>query len=226
MSWFISYARSSIGAKQIMAITGLLMLLFALVHMLGHLGMFSGRDHYNAYAAFLQGLGGIKWLLRAGLVVILVGHVGTAVILVRANAAARPTKYAVQRYRRTSFAARTMALTGLVVLAFIVYHLMHFTLGWIQPDYFHLPDDKGRPDAYSMFVMGFKNVPILISYIVAVTLLCLHLTHGASSWLQSLGLRHRKYDRILDNVGPVLAVILIVGYLAPPLAVAFNIIKL
>ena len=226
MSWFISYARSSIGAKQIMAVTGLGMLLFALIHMLGHLGMFSGRDHYNAYAAFLQGLGGLKWLARGGLVALLAVHVGMAVVLVRANAAARPTKYAVQRYRRTTFAARTMALTGLVVLAFIVYHLMHFTFGWIQPDYFHLPDDQGRPDAYSMFVMGFKNLPILISYLVAVTLLCLHLTHGASSWLQSLGLGHPKYQGGLDKVGPVLAVILIAGYLAPPLAVAFNIIKL
>lgn len=226
MSWFISYARSSVGAKQIMAVTGLGMLLFAIVHMLGHLGMFSGRDHYNAYAAFLQGLGGVKWLARGGLVGLLVVHAATAVSLTRANAAARPQKYAVQRYKRTTFAARSMALTGLVVLAFIVYHLMHFTLGWIQPDYFHVPDDKGRADAYSMFVMGFKNVPILISYVVAVSLLCVHLAHGASSWLQSLGLKHPKYDRFLDKLGPGLAFVLIVGYLAPPLAVAFNIIKL
>jgi succinate dehydrogenase / fumarate reductase, cytochrome b subunit len=226
MSWFLSYARSSIGAKQIMAVTGLGMLLFAIVHMLGHLGMFSGRDAYNSYAAFLQGLGGPKWLARGGLLALLVTHAATAMVLVRANSAARPTKYAVQRYRRTSFAARTMALTGLVVLAFIVFHLMHFTLGWIQPDYFHLPDDKGRADAYSMFVMGFKSTPILIAYLVAVTLLCLHLAHGASSWLQSLGFKHPKYDRVLEKVGPGIAAILIVGYLAPPLAVAFNIIKL
>ncbi len=226
MSWFIGYARSSIGAKQIMAVTGLGMLLFAIVHMLGHLGMFSGREAYNSYAAFLQGLGGIKWALRGGLLAILVAHIATAVVLVRANAAARPHKYAVQRFRRTTFAARSMALTGLVVAAFIVYHLMHFTLGWIQPDYFHVPDAKGRPDAYSMFVMGFKSVPILISYLVAVALLCLHLTHGASSWLQSLGLKHPKYDRVLDKLGPVLAAILIIGYLAPPLAVAFHVIEL
>ncbi len=226
MSWFLSYARSSIGAKQIMAVTGLGMVLFALVHMLGHLGMFSGREAYNSYAAFLQGLGAGKWIARAGLVGLLVGHVATAVVLVRANAAARPTKYAVQRYRRTTFAARTMALTGMVVLAFIVYHLIHFTFGWIQPEYFHLPDDKGRADAYTMFVMGFKSVPILISYLIAVTLLCLHLAHGASSWLQSLGLKHPKYDRVLEKVGPALAAVLIIGYLAPPLAVAFNIIKL
>jgi len=226
MSWFISYARSSVGAKQIMAVTGLLMLLFAIVHMLGHLGMFSGRDHYNAYAAFLQGLGGAKWLARGGLLSLLVIHAGTAVALTRANASARPQKYAVQRFKRTTFAARSMALTGLVILAFIVFHLMHFTLGWIQPDYFHIPDDKGRADAYWMFIMGFKSWPILISYVVAVTLLCVHLAHGASSWLQSLGLKHPKYDRFLEKLGPALAAVLIVGYLAPPVAVALNIIKL
>jgi succinate dehydrogenase / fumarate reductase cytochrome b subunit len=226
MSWFISYARSSIGAKQIMAVTGLGMVLFALVHMLGHLGMFSGREAYNSYAAFLQGLGALKWLLRGGLVAILVLHVASAVVLVRANAAARPQKYAVQRYTRTSVAARTMALTGMVTLAFIIYHLIHFTLGWIQPEYFHVPDGKGRPDAYGMFVMGFRSVPILVSYLVAVALLCLHLAHGASSWLQTLGWKHPKYDRVLDKVGPVLAAVLIVGYLAPPLAVAFHVIEL
>ena len=226
MSWFIGYARSSIGAKQIMAVTGLGMVLFAIVHMLGHLGMFSGREAYNSYAAFLQGLGGIKWALRGGLLLILVLHVASAIMLVRENAAARPQKYAVLKYRRTSFAARTMALSGLVTLAVIIYHLMHFTFGWLQPDYFHVPDAKGRPDAYGMFVMGFRNIPILISYLVAVALLCLHLAHGASSWLQTLGWKHPKYDRVLDKIGPVLAAILIVGYFAPPLAVALHVIEL
>ena len=226
MSWFVSYVRSSVGAKQLMAVTGLGLVLFAIVHMIGHLGMFSGRDHYNAYAHFLQGLGGLKWIARGGLLTIFVVHMITGISLARANAAARPQKYVVQRYTRTTFYARTMALTGLVVLAFIVYHLMHFTLGWIQPDYFHHTDDKGRYDAYSMFVLGFKNTGILISYLVAVTLLCLHLAHGAGSWLQSLGLNHPKYAVITKNAGPALALILIAGYLAPPLGVAFNLIKL
>lgn len=226
MSWFVSYVRSSVGAKQLMAVTGLGLVLFAIVHMIGHLGMFSGRDHYNAYAHFLQGLGGLKWIARGGLLTIFVVHMLTGISLARANAAARPQKYVVQRYTRTTFYARTMALTGMVVLAFIVYHLMHFTLGWIQPDYFHHLDDKGRYDAYSMFVLGFKNTGILISYLVAVTLLCLHLAHGAGSWLQSLGLNHPKYAVITNNAGPALALILIAGYLAPPLGVAFNLIKL
>lgn len=222
MSWFTAYARSSIGAKQIMAVTGLLMVLFVTFHMLEHLIMFRGADAYNSWAATLQGLGAIKWAARAGLLLILVLHVAAAVVLVRENVAARPQKYAVQKYRRTSFAARTMALTGLVIVAFIVYHLMHFTLGWVQPDYFHEYDAAGRHDAYGMFVMGFRSTPILISYLVMVGLLCLHLAHGASSWLQTLGWKHPKYDRVLERIGPVLAVILIVGYYAPPLAIAFH----
>lgn len=226
MSWFVSYVRSSVGAKQVMALTGLGLLLFAIVHMAGHFGMFGGRDAYNSYAHFLQSLGVLKWLARGGLVLLVVVHIATAISLVRANSAARPQKYAVYRTRRTSFFARTMALTGLMVLAFIIYHLAHFTLGFVQPDSFHQLDDKGRYDAYSMFVIGFQSWPILISYLVAVTLLCFHLAHGASSWLQSLGWNHPKYNPIFVKLGPVLGLVLALGYAAPPLAVAFNLIKL
>lgn len=226
MSWFFSYVRSSVGAKQVMAVTGLGLLLFAIAHMVGHFGMFGGRDAYNAYAHFLQSLGAVLWILRGGLLFIFIVHLAMAIVLVRANSAARPRKYSVFRTVRTSFFARTMALTGLVLLAFIAYHLAHFTLGWVQPDSFHQLDDKGRYDAYSMFVIGFQNTAILISYLVAVTLLSFHLAHGASSWLQSLGWKHPKYDALLDKLGPVLGIVLAVGYAAPPLAVAFNLIKL
>jgi succinate dehydrogenase / fumarate reductase cytochrome b subunit len=178
MSWFVSYVRSSVGAKQMMAVTGLGLLLFALVHMIGHLGMFSGRDAYNTYAHTLQSLGALKWIARGGLLAIFVIHLVTGIRLAAANRAARPQKYVVHKLSRTSFYARSMALTGLVILAFVVYHLAHFTLGWVQPDYFHLPDGKGRNDAYTMFVMGFESTPILISYLVAVTLLCLHLAEA------------------------------------------------
>lgn len=226
MSWFVSYVRSSIGAKQIMAVTGLGLLLFAIVHMVGHFGMFAGRDAYNTYAHTLQSLGALKWAARGGLVAILLIHVITAISLVAANNAARPQKYAVYRTRKTTFFARTMTMTGLVILAFIIYHLAHFTLGWVQPASFHTVDAKGRYDAYSMFVIGFQNIPILISYLVAVTLLSFHLAHGASSWLQSLGWRHPKYDPFFLKLGPVLGLALAVGYAAPPIAVALKLITL
>jgi succinate dehydrogenase / fumarate reductase cytochrome b subunit len=226
MSWFVGYVRSSIGAKQIMAVTGLGLLLFAIVHMVGHFGMFAGRDAYNTYAHTLQSLGALKWAARGGLLAILVIHVATAIALWRANAAARPQKYAVFRTRRTTFFARTMTMTGLVILAFIIYHLAHFTLGWVQPASFHTVDAKGRYDAYSMFVIGFQNIPILVSYLVAVTLLSFHLAHGASSWLQSLGWRHPTYDPFFFKLGPALGLALAVGYAAPPLGVLFKIITL
>lgn len=226
MSWFSSYVRSSVGAKQVMAVTGLGMVLFAIVHMLGHLGMFGGQDAYNSYAAFLQGLGGLKWLARGGLAAIFIIHVASALRLVARNRAARPVPYAVYRGVRSSVASRSMAMTGLVLLAFIIYHLLHFTLGMVQPEFFHVPDMLGRNDAYTMFVRGFLNPGIFASYLVAIALLSMHLGHGASSWLQSLGLRHPKYSPKLDKLGPALAAILFLGYMAPPTAVLLGLIKL
>lgn len=226
MSWFFSYVRSSIGAKHLMALTGLGMVLFAIAHMIGHFGMFSGQDAYNAYAHFLQGLGGLKWLARGGLLGIFILHVATAIRLVMINRAARPVPYAAYKPVRSTAASRTMALTGLTLLAFIIYHLLHFTLGQIQPTYFHQLDWAGRYDAYSMYVRGFQNVGIFASYTVAMLLLAMHLGHGASSWLQSLGLRHPKYSPALDKLGPALSVILFLGYMAPPTAVLVGLIKL
>lgn len=226
MSWFFSYVRSSIGAKHVMAVTGLGMVLFAIVHMVGHLGMFGGPDTYNGYAHFLQGLGAIKWLARAGLLAIFVLHIATAIRLVMINRAARPVAYAAYKPVRSTAASRTMALTGLTILAFVIYHLLHFTIGLVQPEYFHTLDPLERYDAYSMFVHGFQNVGIYISYAVAILLLSFHLGHGASSWLQSLGLRHPKYSAINDRLGPVLSLILFFGYMAPPTAVIVGLIKL
>jgi succinate dehydrogenase / fumarate reductase, cytochrome b subunit len=224
MSWFSSYVRSSIGAKHVMALTGLAMVLFAIVHMLGHLGMFSGQDAYNSYAHFLQSLGAPKWIARGGLLAVFIVHIATALSLVAKNRAARPVAYAVYKPVRSTIMSRTMAVTGLVLLAFIIYHLLHFTIGQIQPDYFHKLDMAGRYDAYSMFVRGFENKGIFASYLVAIALLSLHLGHGASSWLQTLGLRHPKYS--LDKLGPILSAILFIGYMAPPTAVLLGLIKL
>jgi succinate dehydrogenase / fumarate reductase cytochrome b subunit len=226
VSWLVTYVRSSIGAKQIMAVTGLGLLLFAILHMLGHMGMFVGRDAYNSYAHTLQSLGALKWIARGGLLAIFIVHVAMAIRLVTLNRAARPVRYAVYRPVASSAAGRTMAMTGVVILAFIVFHLLHFTFGQVQPDYFHTLDPLERFDAYTMFIHGFQVVPIYVAYLVAIALLATHLAHGAVSWLQSLGLRHPKYDGAVRAVGPVLTVILFVGYMAPPTAVVLGIIKL
>ena len=226
MSWLVDYVRSSIGAKQIMAVTGLALLLFVIVHMLGHLGMFAGRDAYNAYAHTLQSLGALKWIARGGLLLVFVVHVAMAIRLVALNRAARPVPYAVYRPKVANAAGRTMAWTGLVILAFVIYHLVHFTFGMIQPDYFHTLDPLKRYDAYTMFVRGFQSTAIYVSYLVAIALLSTHLAHGAVSWLQSLGLRHPKYDGVVSLFGRGLNVVLFVGYMAPPTAVLIGMIKL
>src|ERR1041384_6594148 len=198
MSWFSGYLRSSIGAKHVMAVTGLLLLLFAVVHMVGHLQMFGGRDVYNRYAHFLQELWEVKWPVRAGLLGLLIVHIIVALGLVARNRAARPAGYAMYKPVVSSPVGRAMAWTGLAVFAFLAFHILHFTMGQVQPGYFHVMDPKDRWDAYSMFIHGFQNPAIYGVYLAGILLLAMHLGHGATSWLQSLGLRHPKYpaDRL------------------------------
>jgi succinate dehydrogenase / fumarate reductase cytochrome b subunit len=212
VTWLARYMRSSIGAKHVMAVTGLLLLLFAIVHMVGHLQVFGGRALYNKYADFLQALWEVKWPVRAGLVGLLVLHVVVALGLVARNRAARPVGYAVYRPMRASLAGRSMALTGLVIFAFLTFHIYHFTLSPTHPG-----------DAYAMFVHAFRNVLLFAIYLVGILLLSIHLGHGASVWTQSLGLRHPKYPT--DRLGAAIAAFLFVGYMLPPAAVLAGIVR-
>ncbi|HEY1816467.1 MAG TPA: succinate dehydrogenase cytochrome b subunit [Kofleriaceae bacterium] len=224
MSWFGRYSRSSIGAKQVMAVTGLLLLLFAIFHMLGHLQMFGGQDMYNAYAHFLQDLWEVKWPTRVALLVLVVIHIVVGINLSIANRAARATKYAVYRPVISRIPGRTMAFTGLIVAAFLTFHILHFTLGQVQPGYFHQMDPKNRWDAYSMFIYGFQNPGIYVAYLVGIFLLAMHLGHGSASWLQSLGWRHPKYRT--DPLGAWIGILLFLGYMIPPTAVLVGFIRL
>jgi succinate dehydrogenase / fumarate reductase cytochrome b subunit len=223
MSWFARYARSSIGAKHIMAITGLLLLLFAIVHMVGHLQMFGGQDMYNTYAHFLQSLWEVKWPVRAGLLALVLIHIVVAIALVAKNRSARPVSYARFKPVVSSPVGRSMAWTGLAVAAFLAFHILHFTVGQVQPGSFHMMDPKDRYDAYTMFVRGFQQPTIYLVYFLGMGLLALHLGHGAASWAQSLGWRHPKYP--VDRLGTVVSVILFLGYMAPPTAVLIGIIS-
>jgi succinate dehydrogenase cytochrome b subunit len=217
MSWLRAFTRSSIGAKQVMAVSGLVLLLFAIVHMLGHLQMFGGPDMYNSYAHFLQELWEVKWPVRALLLAFVLIHLVTGVALAAKNRAARPARYAKLVHVTSSAAGRTMVWSGLAVFAFIAFHILHFTAGIVQPRYFHVIDPKERWDAYGMFVHGFQDPAIYGIYLAGILLLALHLGHGATSWLQSLGFRHPKYP--YDKLGGRIALVLFVGYMLPPTAV-------
>ena len=224
MTWLVRYARSSIGTKHIMAVTGLLLLLFAIAHMIGHLQMFGGQDMYNTYAHFLQSLWEVLWPMRIALLALLVIHIVAALSLVARNRAARPVGYAMYKPVRASIAGRTMAWTGLALFAFLSFHILHFTAGMIDPQYFHRADPQGRYDAYTMFVRGFQQPAIYGIYLAGMILLASHLGHGAASWLQSLGLRHPKYPA--DKLGKLISAFLFVGYMVPPTAVLVGIIRL
>jgi succinate dehydrogenase / fumarate reductase, cytochrome b subunit len=224
MTWFTTYVRSSIGAKHVMAVTGLLLFAFAAFHMTSHLQMFGGQDVYNRYAQFMQDLWEVKWPARAGLLALLAVHIVVALALIARNRAARPVGYAMYRPAVSSRSGRAMAWTGVVVFAFLVFHILHFTLGEVQPAYHHQLDPEGRWDAYSMFVRGFQNPAIYGVYLIGIALLALHLGHGATSWLASLGLRHPKYP--VDRLGPRLAAALFIGYMVPPTAVLIGVIRL
>ena len=224
MTWLARYLRSSIGAKHVMAVTGLLLLLFSIVHMVGHLQMFGGPDMYNAYAAFLQGLWEVKWPVRAGLLALVLTHAALAATLVARNRAARPVGYARYRPARASIAGRTMAWTGLALLAFLSFHILHFTVGLVGPEHAGLVDARGRFDAYAMFVHGFQEPVIYLIYLAGMAMLASHLGHGAASWLQSLGLRHPKYPA--DRLGQLTALVLFAGYMIPPTAVLAGVLRL
>jgi succinate dehydrogenase / fumarate reductase cytochrome b subunit len=127
---------------------------------------------------------------------------------------------------QASLASRTMIWTGLIIFAFIVYHLLHFTLLWTHPEYHALTDSLGRHDVFSMMVLGFQNTFISIFYLVAVGLLTYHLSHGFASMFQTIGWNDKKYDRRFRLIGNLLAVFLFVGYASIPIAVMTGVITL
>jgi succinate dehydrogenase / fumarate reductase cytochrome b subunit len=219
MGWLIRFSTSSIGAKMLMAVTGLVLVLFVFGHMLGNLQVFAGAEALNSYAAALQGAPGLLWPVRVILAAAVLLHAVAAVSLALGNRAARPVKYVRRQHRATSYAARTMIWGGLAVALFVGYHLAHFTLLVTHPDYHHLVDARGRHDVYAMVILGFQSAPIALLYVAAVAALCVHLSHGIPSFLQTLGLRHPKLTPAVETFGPALALVLFLGMAAVPAAV-------
>lgn len=220
--------RSSLGKKYIMAISGLLLFGFVVMHMLGNLQIFLGPEPINAYAKFLKSNLELLWPARIGLLALAILHITTAAQLVIENRAARPERYGHTRPPvATSFASRTIAISGLIIFAFIVYHLLHFTFGVTDPNFLTLkdPTDPLRHDVYRMMVLGFSNVWVSLFYIIAMGLLCLHLGHGVGSLFQSLGLRNKTYVRLIHRFSKAAALVIFIGNASMPIAVLTGIVK-
>ncbi|MGH9769027.1 MAG: succinate dehydrogenase cytochrome b subunit [Blastocatellia bacterium] len=217
--------RSSLGKKYVMAITGFGLWVFVIIHMLGNLQIFLGPEKLNAYAALLKATPALLWSARAGLLFTAVLHVVTATQLVLANRRARPIGYEFKKPVASTFANRTMWISGLVIFAFILFHLAHFTFGWVNPQFLRLEDAEGRHDVYQMMITGFSNPVVSIFYIVSMGLLLSHLSHGVSSLFQSLGLRSKKTFGFFDKLAKISALALFIGNSLIPLAILFRFVR-
>ena len=217
--------RSSIGKKAVMGVTGLMLLGFVAAHLLGNLSIYAGPNGINSYAVHLRELGPLLWVARILLLTAVVLHIVTAVALVRENRAARPVSYARSATIQTTYAARTMAVSGVIILAFIIYHLMHFTFRTTHPELAHLRDAMGRDDVYTMVVKSFQQPLVAGAYILAQLLLASHLSHGISSLFQSLGLRDERIACCLKKAGCAAAWIIFAGYCSIPLSAFFGLLK-
>jgi succinate dehydrogenase / fumarate reductase, cytochrome b subunit len=205
---------TTVGKKVVMAVTGLILFGFVIVHMLGNLQVYVGPDAINLYGltlhTFLHG-GGI-WLFRAVLLIAVVLHIWAMTALTLVNRRARDVGYREWKARESSYASRTMRWSGVFLLAFIIYHLLHFTTGDLHPDF--IPGD-----VYHNVISGFQVVPVAIVYILATLALGLHLFHGSWSMLQTLGLNHPRYNRLRNVVCVGLSVLVVIGNLSFPVAV-------
>ncbi len=202
-----------------MAITGLVLVGFVMGHLAGNLFIFVGPEALNAYALKLQKLGPLLWVMRGVLLFCLVVHMATAIRLVIENRKARPVPYAANNHGNTTVAGRSMALTGMLVFAYIVFHLMHFTLRVTHPEFAHLKDALGHHDVYTMVVLGFQDWAVSGVYLVALLLLALHLNHGVGSLVQTLGLNNERTIVKVKRAGQAFSVLLFIGYSSIPVAV-------
>jgi succinate dehydrogenase / fumarate reductase cytochrome b subunit len=219
MGWLKRTLSSSIGAKFVMAITGLALIGFLVAHLSGNLLVYAGPEAFNAYAAKLKSLGPLLWVMRIGLLAIAVTHVVFAIRLTRANRLARPIPYVAKATIQASYASRTMPMTGLIVLFFIGYHLAHFTLHLVDPSYADLHDSLGQHDAYRMLVLGFQNPVACALYVAGMLAIGTHLSHGMSSMFQSLGINHPNINRVFQCGAPALAWVLVLAFLSIPISV-------
>ena len=224
MNGFAAFLKSSIGAKAVMAITGIMLFGFVIAHLSGNLLIFSGDpETINSYAVWLRSLGAGLWFLRIGLILAVILHIASAIRLNSLNKAARPVAYQQTSPEVSSYASRTMVWSGLIVLAFIVYHLLHFTWGKVQPESYAWSGNEAN--VYAMVVAGFQVPAIAISYVVAIALLGMHLSHGLTSMFQSLGLNHSKYNDLIRKIGPATATLYVLANISIPLSILMGWVK-
>lgn len=233
MTWFGSFYGTTLGKKAVMAVTGILFWGFVLAHMIGNLKVFTGADGFNHYADWLRELGypglphsGALWIVRIVLVLALAFHVHATWTLTLLNRRARRHDYARRRVQEASFASRTMRWSGVALLIFIVYHILHFTTGQAHHD-FQAPVETAegvRHLAYQNLTSAFEIGWVALIYVVAMTLLGMHLYHGLWSLFQSLGWNHPRFNHWRRAFAVTFALVISLGFILVPVAVYFGLL--
>jgi succinate dehydrogenase / fumarate reductase, cytochrome b subunit len=218
----LAFWHTMIGKKVVMAVTGVVLVGFVIAHMLGNLKIFLGPDEINAYSRFLREVGQpalaygqLPWVVRIVLLVCVGLHIIAAVQLSRMSLAARPVGYNVKRNIETTFSARMMRWGGVLLIAFIIFHLLHLTAGVVG---FHAGQFRHLA-AYQNVVAAFAVWPVAVFYVVAMAALCLHLDHGIWSMLQTLGWNTARNDRTLRIASRAIAIVVFVGFSSVPVSV-------
>lgn len=209
---------TTVAKKVLMAVTGLILTGFVLVHMVGNLLLYQGPEAINAYGEMLQSKPPVVWTARLVLLACVIGHAWAAFSLSMINLAARPVGYRKTAYEASSYASRTMRWGGPMLFLFIVYHLLHFTVGSVHPDFV-------RGDVYHNVVIGFQNPLVAFFYVLSMLALSLHLFHGVESMLQTVGLSHPRYNALRSMIGAGYAAVVTVGNLSFPLSVFFGLVR-
>lgn len=226
----LKFLRSTILSKIVMAVSGAAIVGFLIAHLTGNLLIFGGPEKINAYGQGLRDLGPLLWILRGGLIVMLLLHVISSIFLADKNRSARPINYEKKKSIQSTLASRSMFFSGLTILTFVTYHLLHYTLGMVQPQFFHgeytLHDGRVVHDVYTMVIHGFQNPFISVSYVLAMTFVCLHLSHAVPSAFQTLGINNPKYNAMIKKAAAGLAALILVGYLSIPAAIMAGALKL
>lgn len=218
MSWLLKFWGSTVGKKAVMAATGILLVGFLIAHMLGNLQMFLGASTMNRYAAFLKSTGELLWVARLGLLGAAVLHIIAALQLTAINRKARPQGYAKVEPAASTIASRTMRLGGIVLAAFIIFHIGHFTTGTFHPAFSHT-------GVYGNVIIGFKSVGVALFYVVAMAALGLHLYHGTWAGFRTLGLKKQSPSPLQRTIALGVTLAVWAGFTVIPVAVLLGILN-
>ena len=205
----------SIGLKTVMAVTGFILFAFVAFHLYNNMHIYQGREVYNVH--------GFSWktpvvisIARPVLATSILLHALAGIILAISNRRARPERYAVQRYRASTFVGRFMIVTGAVAGAYVIYHVLHAKVGSAHPGLFDMLDEEGRRDVYNIMILSYQQPGIAAAYIIGLACLFFHSAHGVTSLFSTFGLLNDDNRRYLAWIGPVLSLLLFLGYASIP----------